>query len=183
MITFEKMTQSAKFVKLLTKDMVHNGMTFKEGLNVDSAIWSDGYCSPDGIYFTDTNFVIEWIRYNGKIMYWICDVEIPEGEKFIFFDCSGKYKASRVILTNFRRIYRNDEVFDDINKTNSFIIADPVNNYYVLNPEVKDILVNSYSFVTDPIRVLIYCQLNTESAHTYIAMKNNNHIYLGGKPI
>lgn len=166
--------QPAKFVKLLLPSMEHNGMKFKEGLNVDNKIMTLEHCAPDGIYFTDTNNVCMWLKYysNDKddIIYpfWICDVEIPDGESFIAYEI--KYKASKVILSNFRPIYRSEEEYKKVidRDPNSKIIPGDDNSLF--NPEVYPILYNSVLFTQS-----FYYEICTRK---YIAKKDNNHVLI-----
>jgi hypothetical protein len=104
-----------KYVKLTTKDNIHNNFTYKEGLNTDHLPLNDKECEAGGLYFTDMDNWLDWVNYNNNEMYWIWDCE-PVGE-IISFD--NKYKAQSIILSNPRCIW-NDVNFqsDAIKKYN-----------------------------------------------------------------
>ena len=169
--------QPAKFVKLLLPSMEHNGMKFKEGLNVDNKIMTLEHCAPDGIYFTDTNNVWLSLKYysNDKdetiYPFWICDVEIPDGESFIAYD--DEYKASKVILSNFRPIYRSEEEYKKMveHDPDSWIVRGNVRSLF--NPYVYPIFFNSALFVNSSQKSII-----NKHTRKYIAKKDNNHVLI-----
>jgi hypothetical protein len=88
-----------EFVKLLTYNATHNGMTFKKGLNEDKVTFLPyGQCNPGGIYFIRITDVLNWLNYNGKCMAYYMFVEnIPnDAETYVEND---KFKASKLILS------------------------------------------------------------------------------------
>lgn len=94
-----------KFVKLLKKDMVHNGHKFCMGLNVDYGFDVEvKECEGGGIYFCVYEKYHMWLAYGYKIMWWICDVEVPIecGAKMVKY--GDKFKANKVILSNLRSL-------------------------------------------------------------------------------
>ena len=91
------------YVKLTTKDCCHNGLQFVEGLNTDPVeFYPYGACHEGGIYFIEQAYIHKWLEYNGKIMYWIWDVDIPLGARF--HDEGNKMKANKINLSNKRTI-------------------------------------------------------------------------------
>lgn len=133
-----------KFIKFLTKDMKDNDVQYQLGLNNTKL--------SNGIEFLDTNHFIRWVHPK---YYWVCDVEIPDGEKFI--DCGNKYVSSNVILSNPRRLWTRDEV-------------DYKPNYGVGN-FIRD-------FISEEFKLISYGSVNfttNDFNRTFIARSNNMH--------
>ena len=100
-----------KYIKLTCRDNNHNGLEFKEGLNIDPA--------SHGIYFTDIENWTDWIEYGGKIMYRMWDCE-PVGE--IIEITIGKYRTKSIILSNHRRIWKDPELQLEAVKSDGILI-------------------------------------------------------------
>ena len=61
-----------RFVKLTTKDCIHNGYEYKEGLNVlNGEFNTKSICAEGGLYFCREEDIYYWVHYNGKLMYYI----------------------------------------------------------------------------------------------------------------
>ena len=48
----EQIVPEIKYFKLTNAKCIHNGFTFKEGLNIDTNPITPMECSKDGLYFT-----------------------------------------------------------------------------------------------------------------------------------
>lgn len=90
------------FVKLTTKDALHHGMVFKEGLNVDKRSFVDEDCCYGGIFFCRVRDMYRWIRYKSEPITTIWDVAIPNDAKVR--DMGTKLKTDKIILTNPRPV-------------------------------------------------------------------------------
>ena len=146
----------AKFVMLVNKDKKYNDDILKEGLIDIYTYFSLGYAN-NPYTFTDTEHIKYHLKNDNKFAYWIYDVEVPHFEQFISFE--GEYEANRIILSNPRIIYKDDESYDFYTKTE--IISDDM-----YNPELLPLLKNSNKIVY------------RNYASTYIAKKDNNHLRL-----
>jgi hypothetical protein len=90
-----------KYYKLTTKNNVHNGFEFKEGLNKDIVEFNSSQLEPGGFCFTDEEKWHEWVQYNNKTMYWLWECE-PVGKIVNFERC---YKVHSFILKHPRCIW------------------------------------------------------------------------------
>ena len=61
-----------------------------------------------GFYYCHQKDIKKWICYNGKLMYYIWDVAIPNDAKII--DMGDKLKTDKFILSNRRCIWNNYEI-------------------------------------------------------------------------
>jgi hypothetical protein len=124
-----------KWVKLTTRDCIHNGFEFKEGLNVDVIPFNtSGYCTPGGIYICEFQHILLWLSYNDKEMYWMWDVDIPDDAK-IYKEPKQKVKCDKLILSNKRPIYQN---YKEIYEARDIRIGEfHVSKFYdILKPEL-----------------------------------------------
>jgi hypothetical protein len=87
-----------RYVKLLQKNMVHNEYQFKIGLNEDKNFNENNVCGADGLYFCKYEDITQWLSYNGKYMYWLCDVKIPDDALLVIYD--NKIKTSKMWIIN-----------------------------------------------------------------------------------
>ena len=100
---------SERYVKLTNESCIHNGFEFKEELNVDTLEFNPvKECVSGGLYFCRYEDFGKWISYKDKIMKYIWDVEIPEGEEVV--DLGDKLKAHKIILLNKRSIWDDKEL-------------------------------------------------------------------------
>ena len=114
-----------KFYKITNENETHNGMTYKDGLNVDILPFNpDGDCESGGIYFASED-ILAFLNYGP----WIREVTIPDGVPI--YENPGspkKYKAHEVILGP-RRKWGNIEVFKELVEQGANIHAD--NDYAI----------------------------------------------------
>jgi hypothetical protein len=90
----------SQFYKLLDSSLVHNGFTYKEGLNVDTVPFNpSGACQSGGLYFTTFEHVPRWKGINWTL---IADVTLPPGANVYPEPCGTKWKADRLVLSNIR---------------------------------------------------------------------------------
>lgn len=94
---FNELYRDYKFYKIIQPYLSSYGFKYQYGLNVDTKKFNpSGECSVGGIYFTDEDN-IDAFQCNGEV---IVDVSIPDNAQ-VYIE-RNKYKADRVILTNFR---------------------------------------------------------------------------------
>ncbi len=97
-----KIAELDDWVKLTNEECCHNGLTYKEGNIVDTAVWhdDDGVCQPSGIYICRLQYLFKWLWYSCNIghMVWIWQAHIPAGAKVKHF--RTKTKVSSVTLGN-----------------------------------------------------------------------------------
>jgi hypothetical protein len=104
-----------EYFKLTCEDNVHNGFTFKEGLNEDVLEFDPApTCMPGGLYFTDRDNIITWVEYGYKVMHWVWDVSIPDDAKVVVMD--NKAKCDKFIITNKRCIWEKSDFYYPIIK-------------------------------------------------------------------
>jgi hypothetical protein len=118
------------YVKLTNKKCIHNEHTFHEGENIDKQEY--------GIFFTDLKHVSRWILYSNNKMYYIWDVEIPDGVKVTQDVCS--YNARRLILKNKRCIYEDEDLFYRIIDESGAWVARDVPDMYITQ-KIYDLLI------------------------------------------
>ena len=93
-----KNLNSKCLIKFLKSNFNHNGFIYKPGLNIlKEPFQAFGSCKPGGLYFTDIRFHYKWKEF-GIIM---ASVTLPEDAKVYQEPCGTKYKADRIILSNF----------------------------------------------------------------------------------
>lgn len=90
-----------KYYKITNETECHNGLRYRDGLNVDPLPFRpQGDCMPGGIYFASKD-ILAFLDYGP----WIREVTLPEGEAI--YENLGyvqKFKAHSVILGKRRRI-------------------------------------------------------------------------------
>jgi len=96
------------FYKLTNETENHNGFQFQDGLNIDTYPININECSQGGLYFTDKNNILRWIKYNGKEMKYIREVEILD-DSLIFIE-DKKYKTNKFILKQRQELTKNNMV-------------------------------------------------------------------------
>lgn len=95
-----KRAHSKRFYKLLAADYTHRGFTYREGLNVNNQPWNaEPICSEGGLYFSSFKYLGRWFRADWPM---IADVEVPDDAQMV--KICDKYKADRVVLSNFRSV-------------------------------------------------------------------------------
>ena len=92
-----------KYYKIISEDHIHNGYTYKEGLNVldkEEEFNPSGDCEPGGFYFARED-IFAFLDYGC----WLYEVEIPaDGRVYENPGNPKKWKADKIILKNKRRI-------------------------------------------------------------------------------
>ena len=92
------------YVKLTTKDRVHNGYQYKEGLNcLEGKFNSDNICAEGGLYFCDEKDIGKWVNYGNKVMHYIWDVTLFDDSKLVVM--GDKLKTDKFIIQNKRTIW------------------------------------------------------------------------------
>lgn len=92
------------YIKLTVADHNHNGLVYKEGLNIDPVPWDiDETCSPGGIYICKLKDLARWTKYLDKQMKWIWHASIP-ADALVYQESRYKLKVNRIILSNCRTI-------------------------------------------------------------------------------
>ena len=90
------MKKNPVYLKLTNATEIHNGFTFKTGLNTDTNEFNSDPkddCGPYGLYFTDVTQYAKWLA--SDISY-VREVTLPKGERKVTLNC--KYRAHRIIL-------------------------------------------------------------------------------------
>jgi len=81
------------FLKITNLAENHNGMRYRDGLNVDILPFeAKGSCVPGGIYFADIRNIC-WFMSHGP---WVREVRVPKGSSMV--KDGEKYRAHKVIL-------------------------------------------------------------------------------------
>lgn len=104
------------FIKLLNKDLTHDGYVFKEGLNVDYHNFGSPFVRRGFTYTLLKNIVKHFYQY-----YYVADVEIPNDAKIYKYPGEELWKADSIILKNIRplnieamecakKFYKNEDV-------------------------------------------------------------------------
>ena len=103
------------YVKLTTKNCIHNGYQYKEGLNcLNGEFNHKKILGSGGLYFCPKEYFYLWIIYDDKFMYYIWDVELCEDSKIV--DMGDTLKTDKFILKNKRTIWDNEEICKSILK-------------------------------------------------------------------
>lgn len=85
------------FLKILNKDLVHNGFQYREGLNVDSLPFNPtGSCKEGGLYFSDEKHITKFLNCGTKIAI----VTLPDDAKVYADPVGDKWKADKIILSD-----------------------------------------------------------------------------------
>jgi hypothetical protein len=93
--------KSGPWYKLLNPNLVHFGVEYQEGLNVDPVPFNpNGDCEAGGLYFCHFDFIARW-RQNLNWTY-IANVTLPEDARVYVEPCGTKLKADRIELSNIR---------------------------------------------------------------------------------
>lgn len=123
-------------LKVLRKDFTHNGYTFINGLNIDTHnIHADEtHCSPNGIYFTWSIDVLNWLNYK-KELHWIVPVKVPDDATVILF--AGKAKADKIILELDKAIAISDYISSE-NLEDEAIRCNPSSISHIIQPTDKE---------------------------------------------
>ena len=97
---FNEKYPNTEFYKLTNKEEIHNSFQFKTGLNTDTVPFNPtSQCEPGGIYFTELQYVFNWVNYGVKKMAKIRKVEIPADAQ-VYVE-KMKFKADKIILNDF----------------------------------------------------------------------------------
>ena len=104
---FKRMYPGKKFYKLTNPSENHNGLQFKDGLIEDHMPFDPKHnCSSGGIYFTNEEHIVRWVRKGDDIMYWIREIIIYDDAKVSIF--SNKYKIieRNTTVQNISKLYK-----------------------------------------------------------------------------
>jgi hypothetical protein len=135
------MDKDLRFVKLTNEYCQHYGHYYSAGLNIDKIPFNPiPECAKGGLYFCRYEDAHKWIRYRSEIMHWLWDVEIPEGENVI--DMGNKLKARRIILSNKRCVWKDEDICLKIVQKNGYMLR------FVKNPthEMQIAAVSNYRY-------------------------------------
>ena len=84
-----------RYFKVTNATEMHNGLQYKDGLNVDSVAWNpSGSCLPGGIYYADEDHICEFMGMGA----WVREVIIPDDARTYKDPNGNKSKADKVIL-------------------------------------------------------------------------------------
>ena len=87
-----KQLYKTDFYKILTRDLVHNGYQYIDGINICQQQFNPkGECSRGGLYFTELNKILIWLSYYQHLTY-IVKVEILDDSQ-IYVE-KDKFKAN-----------------------------------------------------------------------------------------
>ena len=128
---FNEQFKNTSFVKLTNENCIHNGFKYEERLNKDTIplhrIDND---SPGGLYFCKYDEFGKWCNYGNKKMEYMWDVEIPNDAKVVMID--GKFKSNKIILSNKRLIWSNNDLCLEAVKHDGFNIK----HVYIKDPDM-----------------------------------------------
>jgi len=98
-----------RYVELTNKRCIHNKCKFTAGLNVDFLPFNTHkMCGPGGLYFCKYEDLGKWVVYNNTPMFYLWDVEIPEGEQVV--NMGTMLKCHSLILSNKQTLWDNNEI-------------------------------------------------------------------------
>jgi hypothetical protein len=114
-LRFNELMQGKVFYKLINKTMIHNGFIFQSNaLNIDTKEFCASAKTPCGIHFCESIDVHLWYIYNDLLMHYYSLVSIPNDAK-IYIE-RHKIKADRVLLGEFKEIWRDPNISYEIIK-------------------------------------------------------------------
>ena len=91
---FNRIYKGVKFYKFLNNDLIHHGLTYHIGLNIDPKPFNPtGECSSGGLYFCEES---KCHMYFENYDYKVALIEIPNDAQVYVED--NKFKADRLIL-------------------------------------------------------------------------------------
>ena len=91
------------YVKMLSSDMRHFGLQYKEGLNEDPIpFYAFGSCKPGGLYYTTLDQLGYFLTPNWPLL---ADVSVPPDAQVYAEPCATKWKASQLVISNIRSVY------------------------------------------------------------------------------
>ena len=102
--------QNKTFYKVVRKDLTHNTVIYKLGLNTDPLKFNpNGSCKSGGLYFTDIAHLGRFYKY-GEL---VAIITIPEDARVYRDPAEDKWKADRFIIERFESIdsYWSDRTF------------------------------------------------------------------------
>jgi len=109
------------YVKLTTKDCIHNGYQYKEGLNhLNGKFNNQNMCCSGGLYFCSKDDFSKWMFYNNNMMYYIWDVELCKDSKIV--NMGDQLKTDKFILKNKRIIWSDEELCKSVVKRNGLYL-------------------------------------------------------------
>lgn len=107
----KKITSSTKWVRLLHKNMIHNGFRYQEGENKDILPFDTTHeCGPGGLYFCEEQYLSNWVQSGHEL---VADVDIPDDAQVAHM--TTKSKADKIILRNIRPMIEL-KAFNDVKK-------------------------------------------------------------------
>jgi hypothetical protein len=102
--------QNKTFYKVVRRDLTHNAVVYKLGLNIDPMEFNpSGSCQQGGLYFTDFAHLGRFFGY-GEL---VAVIIIPEDAQVYRDPDEDKWKADRFIIDRFEPIdsYWSDRIF------------------------------------------------------------------------
>ena len=132
------------FVKLTSRDCIHNLHHFKPGINEDEG---------DGFYFTDIYEWYKWISYNNRIMYWYWEIGVIDYTKL-----KNSYRSKKIILLNKRCIWDTLELWK---------LVMPNYSSYVINPPKEIVLANRPELFRKSMNKYLAVDINVRSSYYF----------------
>ena len=84
-----------RYFKVTNAAEKHNGLQYKDGLNIDPVAWNpSGNCQPGGIYYADEDHICECMGVGA----WVREVTVPDDARTYKDPVGNKFKADKVIL-------------------------------------------------------------------------------------
>jgi len=84
-----------RYFKVTNAAEKHNGLQYKDGLNIDPVAWNpSGGCQSGGIYYADEDHICEFLGIGA----WVREVTIPDDARTYKDPEGNKSKADKVIL-------------------------------------------------------------------------------------
>ena len=103
---------SKTYYKVTTKDEIHHGYQYKNGLNILKEEFNDNpkdSCVPGGFYFTDYENLPIFFEYGT----WIREVTIPKGARVVKDPQGNKWRCDKIIFGKKYHIHNDfDKWFD-----------------------------------------------------------------------
>ena len=107
---FNKAYEGTKFYKFLNYNLIHYGVKYELGLNIDPIEFNPtNTCSKGGLYFSEKNKCHLHYRHYG---FKLALIEIPNDARVYVED--SKFKADRLIIKNITNFFSNDALWIDL---------------------------------------------------------------------
>lgn len=86
---------SFMYLKVTNEEENHNGLKYKNGLNIDPVPFAkEGSCCRGGIYFTTHEHILNFLNLG----IYVREVTIPEDAEMVHDPSGDKWRASKIIL-------------------------------------------------------------------------------------